>query len=58
MAQPTHFHDYVTVVTDIDRHKYGERVVPMKVLCLGLPTTGMMSHRHAIELKSTSTESG
>ncbi len=45
MAQPTHFHDYVTVVTDIDRRKYGKRIVPMKVLCLGLPRTGMSINR-------------
>ncbi|CAF9942405.1 hypothetical protein IMSHALPRED_003661 [Imshaugia aleurites] len=50
MAKPTHFHDYVTVVTDIDRRKYGERVVPMKVLCLGLPRTGTDSLRRALKL--------
>ena len=40
MAQPTHFHKYTTVVTDIDRRRYGHRIVPMKVLSLGLDRTG------------------
>lgn len=40
MAKPTHFHDYITVVTDIDRKRYGQRIVPMKVLCLGMDRTG------------------
>lgn len=40
MAQPTHFADYVTVVTNIDRKKYGKRIVPMRVLILGMARTG------------------
>ena len=40
MAQPTHFADYATVVTDIDRKKYGKRIVPMRVLVLGLGRAG------------------
>ena len=40
MAQPTNFHDYTAVITDIDRSRYGGRIVPMKVLSLGLDRTG------------------
>ena len=40
MAQPTHFADYVTVVTNIDRKKYGKKIVPMRVLILGMGRTG------------------
>lgn len=39
MAKPTTFHDYTCVVTDIDRKQHGQRIVPMRVLSLGLPRT-------------------
>lgn len=39
MATLTTFNDYSCVVTDIDRMKHGKRVVPMRVLVLGLPRT-------------------
>ena len=40
MAQPRHTADWVAVQTNIDRKKYGRRIVPMKVLMLGLGRTG------------------
>ena len=40
MAQPTHFYNYDCVITDIDRRRYGHRIVPMKVLSLGMDRTG------------------
>lgn len=49
MAQPT-FHDYTCVETDIDHRRYGSRIVPMKVLCLGLPRTGTDSLRRALKM--------
>ena len=40
MAKPITFHDYSCVVTDIDRRVYGKRIVPLKVLMLGMVRTG------------------
>lgn len=37
-------------VTDIDRRKFGRRIVPMQVLCFGLPRTGSSSLREALRL--------
>lgn len=39
MATPTTFGDYKVVVTNINRMEDGQRIVPMKVLLLGMPRT-------------------
>lgn len=45
MAQPRHTGDYVAVQTNIDRKQYGKRIVPMRVLQLGLGRTGTECRR-------------
>ncbi|KAF7187228.1 hypothetical protein HII31_11483 [Pseudocercospora fuligena] len=50
MAQPTSFGDYDCVVTNIDRKKYGKRIVPMRVFAFGLPRTGTESTTTALRM--------
>ncbi|KAI5369168.1 hypothetical protein Slin14017_G000470 [Septoria linicola] len=50
MATPTSFGDYDCVVTNIDRRKYGKRIVPMRVFSFGLPRTGTESTTTALRM--------
>ncbi|KAF2087020.1 hypothetical protein K490DRAFT_43230 [Saccharata proteae CBS 121410] len=49
MAKPTHFHDWQCVVSNVNKKQYGQRIVPMKVLMLGLPRTGTESTTNALK---------
>lgn len=40
MAQHNPSHAYMTVKADIDRRKYDEKFVPMRVICLGVLSKG------------------